>query len=157
MQVKIKKLHPDAVIPEYAKSGDAGLDLTAISASVDEHGNAVYGTGLAIEMPEGYAGFLFPRSSISKYDLTLANSVGVIDAGYRGEIIVKMKHAVKVKASSIKSTFVASCMADYSYAYRAGDRVAQLIIMPVPKIELVGADDLSDSERGDVGFGSSGK
>lgn len=156
MKVKIKKLHPDAVIPKYAKAGDAGLDLTAISADIDAHGNATYGTGLSFEIPDGYAGFIFPRSSISKKDLSLSNSVGVIDSGYRGEVVIKMKRAAKIKASSINSTFVTSHLEEFSSAYRAGERVAQLIIMPVTKIELVEAEELSDSDRGNGGFGSTG-
>lgn len=82
MKVKIKKLHPDAVIPVYAKAGDAGLDLTAISESWNEDDSMVtYDTGLAVEIPEGHVGLLFPRSSVSKTRLNLANSVGVIDSG----------------------------------------------------------------------------
>ena len=76
MIVKIKKLNPSAVIPKYAKEGDAGLDLIATSKSFDELGNIVYGFGLAIEIPLGHVGLLFPRSSISKYTLSLTNSVG---------------------------------------------------------------------------------
>ena len=89
MNVKIKKLHPDAVIPTYAKFGDAGLDLTAISVEYkDDFGVLSYNTGLSIEIPEGYVGLLFPRSSIYKKELTMCNSVGVIDSGYRGTIKV---------------------------------------------------------------------
>ena len=96
MKVKIKKLHPDAVIPSYAKPGDAGMDLTAISKRVetgsDENGEYIeYGTGLAIEIPEGHVGLVFPRSSVSKKDLFLANAVGVIDSGYRGEVKLRFK------------------------------------------------------------------
>lgn len=80
MKVKIKKLSPNAVIPQYAKQGDAGLDLTATSKEYDEHGNVVYGTSLAIEIPPGYVGLLFPRSSNAKYDLLNTNAVGVIDS-----------------------------------------------------------------------------
>lgn len=83
MDIKIKKLVENAVIPEYAHSTDAGLDLVATSSSEDEYGNSVYGTGLAMAIPEGHVGLLFPRSSVSKTALSLANSVGVIDAGYR--------------------------------------------------------------------------
>lgn len=80
MKLKIKKLHPNAVIPQYAKLGDAGLDLVATSLTLDEDNNLVYGTGLAFEIPTGYVGLLFPRSSNSKKDLILANHVGVIDS-----------------------------------------------------------------------------
>jgi dUTP pyrophosphatase len=140
MEVKVKKLHKDAVIPTYAKLGDAGLDLTAISMEIDEHHNYVYHTGLAIEIPQGYVGLIFPRSSISKTDMTLTNSVGVIDAGYRGEIMFKFRRFV-----------------DGSRLYKEGDRVGQLIIMPYPYITLVESEELSETERGNGGFGSSGR
>lgn len=142
MQVRVKKLHPDATIPAYSKQGDAGLDLTAISATKDNYGNVVYGTGLAIEIPQGYVGLIYPRSSNSKTDLYLTNHVGVIDSGYRGEIMFKYR--------SINGLLNAK-------VYQLGDRVGQLIITPYPQIELVEVDELSDSERGEGGFGSTGK
>ena len=80
MEVKIKRLHPDSVIPSYALPGDAGMDLTAVSREIDDYGNISYGTGLAFEIPEGYTGLIFPRSSICKKQLVLSNSVGVIDS-----------------------------------------------------------------------------
>jgi dUTP pyrophosphatase len=91
MQVRVKRLHIDAKIPAYSKPGDAGLDLTAISMSRDKHDNITYGTGLAIEIPQGYVGLIYPRSSNSKTDLYLTNHVGVIDSGYRGEIMFKYR------------------------------------------------------------------
>ena len=90
MKVNIKKLNENAVIPSYAKAGDAGMDLVAISKEYDDHGNVVYGTGLAFEIPEGYVGLLFPRSSNAKMDLLSTNAVGVIDSGYRGEVMMKL-------------------------------------------------------------------
>ena len=141
MKVKVKKLHPDAVIPKYAKAGDAGLDLTAVSKEWDEaKEKIVFGTGLAVEIPEGYVGLIFPRSSICKTNIALSNSVGVIDSGYRGEIKFFFSPGPRPKAN-----------------YEVGDRVGQLVIMPYPTIELVESETLSDSERGDGGFGSSGK
>lgn len=142
MQVKIKRLHKDATIPAYSKPGDAGMDLTATSATKDQNGNVVYGTGLAIEIPYGYVGLIYPRSSNSKTDLYLTNHVGVIDSGYRGEIMFKYRSINGLLNSKV---------------YQLGDRVGQLIIMPYPQIELVESDELSDSERGDGGFGSTGK
>lgn len=142
MQVRVKKLHEDAVIPAYGKPGDAGLDLTATSIEKDSYGNVVYGTGLAIEIPEGYVGLIFPRSSNSKTDLYLTNHVGVVDSGYRGEIMFKFR----ANPSLINAVI-----------YQVGDRVGQLIIIPYPQIELVEATELSDSERGEGGFGSTGK
>lgn len=140
MKVKIKKLHPDAVIPTYAKSGDAGLDLTAVSIHFDDKFNSCYGTGISIEIPKGYVGLVFPRSSISKKNLLLSNSVGVIDSGYRGEIKMKFKPTIH---SSVK--------------YRKGDRIGQLIILPYPQIEFQETEELSETERGVGGYGSTGK
>jgi dUTP pyrophosphatase len=142
MQVRVKKLHEDAVIPAYGKPGDAGLDLTATSIAKDSFGNVVYGTGLAIEIPIGYVGLIFPRSSNSKTDLYLTNHVGVVDSGYRGEIMFKFR----ANPSLINAVI-----------YQVGDRVGQLIIIPYPQIELTESAELSDSERGDGGFGSTGK
>lgn len=80
MNVKLKKVSPKAVVPEYSKYGDAGMDLTAVSKKYDEYGNICYGTGIALEIPEGYVGLVFPRSSIFKKPFVLSNSVGVIDS-----------------------------------------------------------------------------
>jgi dUTP pyrophosphatase len=145
MKVKIKKLHPHAVIPQYANFGDAGLDLTATSMSLDDL-NLIYGTGLAIEIPQGYVGLLFPRSSISKKSLFQRNAVGVIDSGYRGEIMIKFGY--------YKKDYNAPYQAEK--AYQVGERIGQLIIVPYPQIELVESDTLSESDRGTGGFGSSG-
>ena len=139
MKVKIKKLDERATIPSYAKNGDAGMDLRGIRFQRDSDGNYVYYTGLAFEIPEGYVGLLFPRSSISKTSHFLRNSVGVVDSGYRGEIMFKFGYG-----SNIKS-------------YRVGERVGQLIIMPYPSIEFEEVDNLSDTERGEDGFGSTGQ
>ena len=151
MKVRIKKVNPNAVIPSYSKEGDAGLDLVATSKSYDEYGNVSYRTGLAIEIPKGYVGLLFPRSSICKYKLSLSNAVGVVDSGYRGEITAKFKTTETNKVVIGGDTDIPSS------EYNVGDRVCQLIILPYPHIELEEADELSDSERGEGGFGSSGK
>jgi len=143
MQVKIKKLHPSAVIPTYAKDGDAGMDLTAVSCVIDEqNGQTNYGTGLSFEIPQGYVGLIFPRSSIRKTVLSLTNCVGVIDSGYRGEV---------------SFTFRAHDVGDvFGKIYRVGDKIGQIIIMPYPKIEFQEVDELSITERGSGGFGSTG-
>jgi dUTP pyrophosphatase len=139
MKIKIKKLHPDAVIPKYSKPGDAGMDLVAISEKWNEDNTMVtYNTGLAIEIPEGYVGLLFPRSSISKTNLYLSNAVGVIDSGYRGSIMFKFRYPIE------------------GVSYDVGDRVGQIIIMPYPTIEFEEAEELSSTERGQGGFGSTG-
>lgn len=146
MKVNVKKLDSNAVLPTYSKHGDAGMDLTATSKSYDEHGNVVYGTGLAFEIPNGYVGLLFPRSSNTKKDLILGNSVGVLDSGYRGEVVLKFKSTVNNDH-------------DYVYGlgeYEAGDRIGQIIIMPVPQVEFIEVDELSSSDRGVGGFGSTG-
>lgn len=145
MDVKIKKLNPDAVIPSYAKPGDAGMDLTAVSYDYDyEHDNHVYGTGLAIEIPEGYVGLLFPRSSNRKTMAYMTNHVGVIDSGYRGEIFITFKNRDdnRQKLNTVP--------------YGIGSKVAQLIIMPYPQINLIESDELSETERGTGGHGSTG-
>ena len=141
MKVKIKKLHSDAVIPTYAKSGDAGMDLVATKIISNTTFDVTYGTDIALEIPEGFVGLVFPRSSIRKTDLSLTNSVGVIDSGYRGEL----------QATFRKERGVAS------RKYEVGDRVCQLMIIPHPTIEFNEVNELSDTERGDGGFGSTGK
>ena len=140
MKIKIKKLHKDAVIPIYAKDGDAGLDLIATSIISYDKEQVTYGIGLAIEIPKGYVGLVFPRSSIRNYEQYLSNSVGVIDSGYRGEI---------------QATFNSRYYADLKY--KAGDKIAQLLIMPYPSIEFEETNQLSSTERGNGGFGSTGK
>lgn len=140
MKVKIKRLDKNAVIPKYAKDGDAGLDLTATAYKVNEKGQYVYTSDLALEIPDGYVGLLFPRSSICKKDLEMTNSVGVIDSNYRGPI---------------KSVFNPTC--EDPEIYELGERFAQLIIIPYPKIEFEEVEELSETERGSGGYGSTGK
>ena len=147
LDVKIKKLHKDAVVPTKAHKYDAGFDLTAVSKSYDEYGNICYGTGLAFSIPKNYVGLIFPRSSICKKDLSLANSVGVIDSGYLGEVSFKFKESLSLTEARTKTHFD---------DYKIGERTGQLIIIPIPQINLVECDDLGDSERGVGGFGSSG-
>lgn len=145
MKVKIKKTHPDAVIPTYAKPGDAGMDLTAISClpvfgSDGEVKYLEYNTGLSVEIPVGYVGLVFPRSGISEKGLRLANSVAVIDSGYRGDL----KSRFKMDGTSMD-------------IYAPGDRIAQLVILPYPQIEFEEVEKLELSERGEGGFGHTGR
>lgn len=158
MKVKIKKLHPDAVIPAYAKAGDAGMDLTATTISLDVHGNICYGTGLAFEIPEGHVGFIFPRSSNCKKDIILTNCVGVVDSGYRGEVSFKFKplinHTEKVYCDDGEFLLQPSFN---NKTFMVGDRIGQIIIMPFPQIEFEEVEELSETERGTKGYGSSGK
>lgn len=144
MEVNIKKFHPNAVVPSYAKDGDAGMDLTAVTKEYDKDGNVCYGIGLGFEIPDGYVGLIFPRSSNSKKDLLLSNSVGVIDSGYRGEVGFKFKQTIECDLESLKE-------------YEVGDRIGQIIILPYPKIKFNLVDELNETERGSGGFGSSGK
>ena len=139
MKVKFKKMNPNAVVPTYAKQGDAAMDLYAVEVFKDKWGNYVYLTGVALEIPPGYVGLLFPRSSVSRTCLSLANSVGVVDSGYRGEIMLKYRNTGEANSF-----------------YKSGDRVGQLIIMPYPQVELIEVEELSTTERGEGGFGSTG-
>ena len=140
MKVLFKKLHPDAVKPKFGKPGDAGADLVATVAWATES-QIVYGTGLAVEIPEGMVGLVFPRSSVRNYALSMANSVGVIDSGYRGEIMV---------------TFNIKTSHNTRELYKIGDRIAQLVIVPVPLIQYVETKELSETSRGEGGHGSTG-
>jgi dUTP pyrophosphatase len=138
MEIKIKKLHDLAIIPSYAKDGDAGMDLFITEIKSENRLDITYGFGIAMEIPKGYVGLVFPRSSIRKTDLILSNSVGVIDSGYRGEI-----------QATFRKTGV-DC-------YNVGDRGAQIIILPYPQIQFKEVNELSDTDRGEGGFGSTGK
>lgn len=148
LDVKIKRLRHDGVVPTYSKHGDAGMDLTATSKSYDEHGNVCYGTSLAFEIPAGYVGLLYPRSSNTKKDLILGNSVGVIDSGYRGEVVFKFK------ASNSINPDLEIVHSKFWDTYNVGDRIGQIIIMPYPQIEFNLVDELSTTDRGIGGFGS---
>ena len=141
MKVKFKKLTPNAVTPTQANSADAGYDLTASSVTYPSLSGGVFTeicTGLSFEIPKGYVGLLFPRSSISKTKHFLRNSVGVVDSGYRGE--VKLRFSVD----------------DSNTSYQIGDRIGQIVFVRLPKIELTESTDLSGSQRNTGGFGSSG-
>ena len=141
IRIKVKKLRPDAVIPTKAYPTDAGFDLTAVwSGWSNTHKVFEYGFGLSFEIPEGYVGLIFPRSSIYRKDLFLTNCVGVIDAHYRGEVTAKFKSTT----DSIPDS------------YNVGERVAQLVLMPIPQVSFVETDELSETDRGSGGYGSTG-
>lgn len=148
MIVKIKKLSDAAVLPTKAHATDAGFDLVAVSKEY-KNGYVVYGTGLAFEIPVGHVGLVFPRSSIANTSLSLTNAVGCIDAGYRGEVMAKFKGTVDYMFPGLDD--------GHNEEYEVGDRIAQLIIIPIPDIEFVESDELSVSDRGTGGYGSSGK
>ena len=139
LEVKIRRLSPNAVIPSYSKDGDAGMDLVATEIISETTDQITYGTGISMEIPKGYVGLVFPRSSIRKYELELTNSVGVIDSGYRGEIQATF-NKVHNKLNS----------------YNVGDRIVQIMIIPYPQISFIEVEELSTSERGSGGFGSTG-
>lgn len=143
MKVLIKKLTPEAVVPTYAKEGDAGMDLTATSVKETDM-YVEYGTGLAFELPEGFVGLLFQRSSVSKYHLSLANAVGVLDSGYRGEVSFRFKKTPN------------HTPLEYSKRYEIGDKIGQIMIIPYPKVEFTVTEQLLDSQRGTGSYGSSG-
>jgi dUTP pyrophosphatase len=139
--VKVKKLDPNAVIPSYSKVGDAGMDLTITKEIENTSFSVSYGFGIAMEIPKGYVGLVFPRSSVRNQDLILSNCVGVIDSGYRGELQATFK-----KTQGLDSV-----------KYKVGERGAQIIILPYPTIYMTEVPELSDTERGTGGFGSTGK
>lgn len=140
--LKVKKLHPDAKISDPAKPGDVGLDLTAISKKVCiDTQTVIYGFGLVLEIPPGHFGMIVPRSSIYKTNMYLSNHCGIVDENFRGEI----KAIFRIDSNAITSD------------YKVGDRIAQLIVLPYPRIEIEEVEELSVTERGSGGFGSSGK
>jgi dUTP pyrophosphatase len=154
MKVKIQKISPLAKIPTYAKDGDAGMDVIATSIISDTPTQITYGLGIALEIPKGFVGLVFPRSSIRKTGLQLSNSVGVIDSGYRGELQATFNKLFG--GEGMYDEMKVNQMQPNDY-YKVGDRVAQIMIIPFPPIEFEQVTQLSETERGDGGFGSTGK
>lgn len=144
MTIRYKRLSEQAVAPVKAHSTDAGFDLTVsrITTELNECGQLVlvYHTDLALEIPEGWYGAIVPRSSISKKSVRQCNAPGTVDAGYRGEVTVKMMSTTDVVPS----------------VYKIGERFAQLLILPVPEVDFVESEELSESDRGEGGYGSTG-
>lgn len=165
VRVRMKKLDPKAVIPSYAKPGDAGMDLTSTSRTIVssyKEDYIEYGTGLAVEIPEGFVGLVFPRSSVSKKELYLANAVGVIDSGYRGEIKLRFKPELFHDGPTKEEEDVVHYdlhdgTETYLNVYAVGDKVGQLIIMPYPTVLVEEVEEISETDRGAGGFGSTGK
>jgi dUTP pyrophosphatase len=141
IELPIRRLRPDAVVPERAYTGDAGLDLAAcerVELAAGER--ALVPTGLAVAIPEGYAGFVQPRSGLAaRHGIAVVNSPGLVDSGYRGELRVVLLNTDP----------------DEPFVVEPGMRIAQLVVLPVPELELVEVDELPASERGVRGFGSS--
>ena len=138
IDVKIRKVHPDAVIPFRAHATDAGMDVIAISMEMTED-YVEYDTGLQFQLPEGYAMLIFPRSSNSKKDLLLCNSIGILDAGYTGNLKLRFKLTTEGYTEKI---------------YNPGDKVGQIMIIPYPEINFIETEVFNETERGDGGFGS---
>jgi dUTP diphosphatase len=141
VEVPFRKLRPEARLPSYAHPGDAGLDLaSAVDAEVKPGERVMIPTGVAVAIPEGHAGFVLPRSGLaSREGLTLANAPGLIDAGYRGEVTCAVVNLDRERPVTI----------------RTGDRIAQLVIVPVVLVAPAWTEELPPSERGEGGFGSS--
>ena len=137
--LKYKKMNPDAKDPIIATEGSAGIDLYAVSCEMINKKTIKYDTGIAFEIPKGYVGLLFPRSSVVKKGLFMGNSVGVIDSDFR---------------NSVSAVFYTG---ENDEIYKVGERVCQLVIVPAPFFDLVEVDELSETERGTGGFGSTGK
>ena len=164
LKVKTKIIDVNINTPKlsYAKEGDAGIDLTATSKWYDEHGNVCFGTNRAFEIPKGYVGLIFPRSSNAKQQLLLSNSVGIIDSSYRGEVMLKFKSSASSFSlkTLIKLIFnqdaKTTLINNYKISYNVGDRIGQIIILPYPKIEFEESEELSETERNTGGYGSTG-
>jgi len=169
MEVKIKKLREDAQIPKYADNGCAGMDIVATSMDITDD-YIEYGTGLAFEVPPGYVMLIFPRSSNSNKDLILSNSVGVLDSSYRGELRFRFKRHYRCYEMNDDFFSFERRITDrigWHHAdesewiatriYEVGDRIGQIIILPYPQISFKEVAELSETERGTGGFGSTGK
>jgi len=140
MKLKIKKLHPNAKVPSYAHAGDAGFDLyIPEKLTILPNERKTVAIGLAMEIPDGYVGLLFDKSGLA-HKHGIQTFGGVIDSGYRGEFFAGLTNC-----------------SDKPYTFEAGDKIIQMLVMPVQKVDIEVADELSDSERGHGGFGSSGK
>lgn len=159
--IKFKKLDENAVIPSYAHNGDVGMDLTAISLEYDVDKDLyIYHTGLALESDYGYGTFLFPRSSNCKTEAYLTNHVGIADSAiYRGEIQLRYKNRDKYKKSFWEwlTGKVNVERALKKAPFNVGDRVGQMVVLPYPQVHVQVVDELSETERGTGGFGSTGK
>ena len=141
LEIQILRLRAEAVLPARAYAGDAGLDLSACErVELPPGERALVSTGIAVAIPEGFAGFVQPRSGLaSRCGVTVVNSPGLIDAGYRGEVKVVLLN------TDLERTFVAE----------PGERIAQLVVLPVPEVEVVEVEELPTTQRGVRGFGSS--
>jgi dUTP pyrophosphatase len=142
VRLEIKKVRDSAVVPARAYAGDAGMDLAACErVELAPGARALVPTGLAVAIPDGYAGYVQPRSGLAaKHGISIVNTPGLVDSGYRGELLVNLVNHDPVEP----------------FVVEPGMRIAQLVILPVPHVELIEVDELPESERGADGFGSSG-
>ena len=142
-ELRVRRLHPEAVLPNRAHPGDAGLDMVSVErvTIAPGGGRAVVGTGVAVEIPEGWTGLVCPRSGLaSRHGISVVNGPGVVDAGYRGELRVVLLNTDPVEPFSIEP----------------GDRIAQVVLTPVLLADIVEVQELAGATRGDSGFGSTG-
>jgi len=137
LTLKVKKLHEDAVLPSYSHEGDAAMDIVAIGVDITNK-YVEYKTGLYLEVPKGYVCLIFARSGVTNKDLMLKNGVGVLDSGYRGELVLRFKK-------------------DGFDIYEKGDRVGQIMLLPYPHVNIEEVKELFETPRGEGGFGSTGK
>lgn len=158
LNINFKKLDSNAVVPTKAHADDAGFDLVAVSR-IDTGDYIEFDTGIAVEIPKNHVGLVFPRSSVSKYDLQLANAVAVIDCGYTDSIKLRFKRYInphKTVYELVRGLFKTQAV-NPSYCfneYQVGDRIGQLIIMPYPEVSFTEVKELAKTERGEGGFGS---
>jgi dUTP pyrophosphatase len=144
MEIPVRVLRPDATLPSYAHEGDAGCDLVAVDSCTISAGGgrAMVPTGIAVAIPEGHGGFVLPRSGLAaKHGVTCINAPGLIDAGYRGEVMVALVNLDPT----------------HDYEVKKGDRIAQLVVLPVPSAHFATVEELPPAQRGAGGFGSSGR
>jgi dUTP pyrophosphatase len=142
IELPVRRLRPEATVPERAYAGDAGLDLSACEhVELGPGERALVGTGLAVAIPEGYAGFVQPRSGLAaRHGITIVNTPGLVDSGYRGELMVALLNTDR----------------EHAFTVEPGMRIAQLVLVPVPGVAPIEFDELPASERGERGHGSSG-
>lgn len=180
LSIRFKKLDEKAIIPSYAHKGDVGMDLTAIDVEYDRESDMyIYHTGLAMETPQGFGTFIFPRSSNRRTDAYLCNHVAIIDSAiYRGELMLCFKNRQSLKSKALEAyeeTMMNEVDKHGSYGkafdakeavlqnpmnfapYKIGERIAQMVVMPYPQVQCEVVDELSETDRGANGFGSSGK
>lgn len=155
VDVKVKPLSPDAKVPTYASDGSAGLDFTAVNADFDKETQTIlYHTGWAVEIPMGYVGLLFPKSGIYKKTMRLTNNVGILDSDYRGEVCARFENNTNAFLHNLdEDRFFKRFGKTNRKDYVPGDAIIQLVVVPIPRVNILVAEELSETERGESGFG----